>query len=134
VAAVRTSTIPVPATGPDGELQPGGADLAWFASASGSTNELTVAVADAPGAVLVAASVDGAAHTLTLAPVDGGEHIAVEVPATGSAAISLDADTGYQVTGARGVAAGLSFAGTGELAGYPIVAPRAADSPIVIRP
>jgi hypothetical protein len=134
VAGVRTSTIPAPTTGADGELQPGGADLAWFASASGLTNESTIAVAHAPGAVLVAASTDGAAHTLTLTPVDGGEDISVDVPATGSTATRLDGDTGYLLRGAEGVAAGLSFAGTGRLAGYPLVAPRAADSPIVIRP
>lgn len=134
VAGVRTSTIPIPATGPDGELQPGGADLAWFASASGLTDESTVAVAGAPDAVLVAASTDGAAHTLTLTPIEGGADISIEVPATGSTATPLDAGTGYLLRGADGVAAGLSFASPGGIAGYPLVAPRAADSPIVIRP
>jgi hypothetical protein len=56
------------------------------------------------------------------------------VPASGSAAVGLDADTGYLLSGATGVAAAVTFAARGEVAGYPIVSPRAADSPLVIRP
>jgi hypothetical protein len=134
VAAVRASTIPAPTTDADGDIRPGEADLAWFASASGLTGDVGVAVADAADPVLVAASTDRAAHTLTLTPRSGGEPISVEVPATGSAAVELDADEGYLLSGARGVAVGLSFAAAGQLAGYPIVPPRAADSPLVIRP
>ena len=77
---------------------------------------------------------DGVAHTLTLTPLGGGAAVTLEVPAAGSAAVGLDADTGYLLSGTKGVAAALTFAARGELAGYPIVSPRAADSPLVIRP
>src|SRR5690606_24262421 len=134
VAAVRTSTTPAPTRDSDGDIQPGAADLAWFATASALPGDITIAVADAADPVLVAASADRAAHTLTLTPVDGGETLTLEVPGTGSAAIALDADTGYRLGGARGVAVGVTFAAPGQVGGYPIVPPRAADSPLVVRP
>jgi len=134
VAAVRASTTPAPTTDADGDIQPGGADLGWFASASSLSGDVAIAVADAASPVLVAAASDGAAHTLTLTPFDGGAALTLEVPGTGSAAVALERDTGYRVSGARGVALGLSFAADGQLGGYPIESPRAADSPLVIRP
>lgn len=134
VAAVRASTSSAPTTDADGDIRPGEADLAWFASASGLTGDVAIAVADAGTPVLVAAATDGVAHTVTLTPLGGGAAITLEVPAAGSAAVGLDADTGYLLSGAKGVAAALTFAARGELAGYPIVSPRAADSPLVIRP
>jgi hypothetical protein len=134
VAAVRASTSSAPTTDADGDIQPGEADLAWFASASGLTGDVAIAVADAGTPVLVAAATDGVAHTVTLTPLDGGAAVTLEVPASGSAAVGLDADTGYLLSGATGVAAAVTFAARGEVAGYPIVSPRAADSPLVIRP
>lgn len=134
VAAVRASTTPAPTTDADGDIQPGGADLGWFASASALSGDVAIAVADAAAPVLVAAASDGAAHTLTLTPLDGGAALTLEVPGTGSAAVALERDTGYRVSGTRGVAIGLSFAAEGQLGGYPIESPRAADSPLVIRP
>lgn len=134
VAAVRASTTPAPTTDADGDIRPGGADLAWFASASPLSGDVAIAVADAAGPVLVAAASDGVAHTLTLTPLDGGAAITLEVPGSGSAAVALERGAGYLLSGTRGVAVGVSFAGQGELGGYPIESPRAADSPLVIRP
>lgn len=134
VGAVRASTSPAPTTDADGDIQPGGADLAWFASASGLSGDVAIAVADADAPVLVAAATDRAAHTLTLTPIDGGDAVTLEVPGTGSVAVALKPDTGYLLSGSKGVAVALTFAAPGELGGYPIVSPRAADSPIVIRP
>ena len=131
---MRASTTPAPTTDADGDIRPGDADLAWFAAASGLSGEVTIAVADAAAPVLVAVAVDGSAHSLTLTPFDGGDPLTLEVPESGSVALALRPDTGYRVSGAHGVAAGLTFAARGELSGYPIVSPRAADSPIVIRP
>lgn len=134
VGGVRTSTIPAPTTDDDGELVPGPADLAWFASASALTGDTAVAIADAPHPVLVATAQDGEAHELTLTPLGGGSARTLSVPASGSVTLGLPRDTGYLLTGARGVVVALSFAGTGQLAGYPVVSPRAADSPLVVRP
>jgi hypothetical protein len=134
VGAVRASTTPAPTRDADGDIQPGTADLAWFASASGLSGDVAISVADAGKPVLVAAATDRAAHTLTLTPIDGGDAITLDVPGTGSAAVALTPDTGYLLSGSTGVAVALTFAARGELGGYPIVSPRAADSPIVIRP
>jgi hypothetical protein len=134
VGAVRASTSPAPTTDADGDLQPSGADLAWFASASGLSGDVAIAVADADAPVLVAAATDRAAHTLTLTPIDGGDAITLEVPGTGSVAVALERDTGYLLSGSKGVAVAVTFAAPGELGGYSITSPRAADSPIVIRP
>ncbi len=134
VAAARSSTVPAPTTDADGDLRPGAADLAWFASASGLTGDVAVAVADGPNPTLVAAAADGAAHELTLTPLGGGDPIRVAVPASGSVAVEVEPGAGYLLGGARGVAVGIGFADTSLLAGYPIVAPRAGDSPLVIRP
>lgn len=134
VAAVRSSTIPAPTTDADGDIVPGGADLAWFASAPRLTGDVALAVADAPGAVLVAAAKDGAVHTVTLTPIGGGDPLTVEVPGVGSVALPVESGAGYLVRGTRGVAIALSFADQGALAGYPLRSPRAADSMIVVRP
>ncbi|MCS0499451.1 DUF5719 family protein [Protaetiibacter mangrovi] len=134
VAGVRTSTIPDPTTDADGAVQPGPADLAWAASATTLRGSVAVAIADGPDPVLVVAAVDGVARTLTLTPMDGGADVVVEVPAVGSTAVAVDAGTGYLMADADGLAVAVGFAGRGELASYPVTAPRQADSPIVIRP
>jgi hypothetical protein len=134
VAGVRTSTIPVPTTDAEGGLVASTADLAWFASASPLDADAVLAVADAADPVLVAVATDGEPHTLRLEPIAGGEPIAVAVPASGPVAVPLDADTGYRIRDAGGVAAALSFAAAGQLAGYPLSSPRASDSPLLVRP
>ncbi len=134
VAGVRASTIVAPTATPDGRLVAGAADLAWFPSAPALRGEAALAVADAASPVLVAVAVDGEAHTLVLAPLDGGAEVTVEVPAVGGAAVALPPGGVYRIRGGEGVAAAVSFAGAGQLAGYPVVAPRAADAAIVVRP
>ncbi|MFT4029386.1 MAG: DUF5719 family protein [Protaetiibacter sp.] len=134
VAGVRTSTIPAPSSGEGDSLQPGHADLAWAASATVLSGDIGIGIADAPAPVLVVASIDGAAHTLTLSPIDGGDDIPVAVPAGGAVAVPVTRGTGYALRGADGVAAAVSFAATGELAAYPVSAPLAADSALLVRP
>lgn len=134
VAGARSSTTPAPTTDADGDIQAGGADLAWFASAPRLTGDVALAVADAPSAVLVAASMDGGVHTVTLTPRDGGEPLTLEVPGVGSVALPVESGAGYRVQGARGVAIALSFADEGALAGYSLRSPRAADTMLVVRP
>lgn len=134
VAGARTATTPAPTTDADGVIQPGGADLAWFASAPRLTGDVALAVADAPNPVLVAASMDGGVHTVTLTPIGGGDPLTLEVPGVGSVALPVESGAGYRVQGARGVAIAVSFADTGALAGYPLRSPRAADDMLVVRP
>lgn len=134
VAGARSSTTPAPTTDADGRVVPGGADLAWFASAPRLTGDVALSVADAPNPVLVAASMDGAVHTVTLTSLDGGETLTLDVPGVGSVALPVESGAGYRVQGARGVAIALSFADAGALAGYPLQSPRAADTMLVVRP
>jgi len=134
VAGARLSTIVDPTPDADGGLAPGAADLAWFASASPVRADAALAVADAPSPMLVASAADGTAHTLTLTGLGDADDITVEVPATGSVAVELPRDAAFLVRKAAGVVAGVSFAGAGELASYPVTAPRAGDTPLVVRP
>ncbi len=134
VAGVRVSTIPVPTEDGEGGLVPGPADLAWFASAPKLRGTVAVPVVDGPEPVLVVANPDDAARTVTLTPPGGGPQLTATVPARASVAIPLAGGAGYLLGDADGLRAGLGFAGPGELAGYPLVAPRAADSALVVRP
>ncbi|PZQ89734.1 MAG: hypothetical protein DI534_08035 [Leifsonia xyli] len=133
VAGVRTSTATTPSSDADGGLQPGRSDLAWAASAPALRGDVAVAVADGPAPMLALAAADGLAHTVTLTPLGAGNALTLAVPASGSLAVAV-APGGYRLTGTAGVAAALSFAGAGALAGYPLASPREADSVIVVRP
>ena len=133
VAAARASTITPPTAGDAGPV-PGAADIAWFSSAAPLTGDTAFAVAAAGSPVLVAVALDGAPHTLVLESLGGGGELALDVPATGSVAIPLSAGAAYRIRDADGVAAAVSFAGPGRLAGYPVVSPRASDGPLVVRP
>ncbi|QNO37026.1 hypothetical protein H4J02_11235 [Protaetiibacter sp. SSC-01] len=134
VAGVRTSTIDAPTQRGDGRLVPGDADLAWYASAAELREDAALAVASAASPVLVAVSVDGEAHTLQLVSLEGDGELTVEVPAIGAVAATLPGGSGYRIRGGEGVAAAVSFAGSGAIASYPVVSPRAADAPLVVRP
>lgn len=134
VAGARLATITDPATTSDGNLAPGSADLAWFASATPLDADAALAVADAASPLLVATAVDGEAHTLTLDALDGGDGVTVEVPATGTVSVALPRDSAFVIRKADGVVAGISFAASGQLASYPVAAPRESDSPLVVRP
>lgn len=134
VAAVRTSTITAPGQAADGSLVAGQADLAWFAAAAELRGHAALAVADAPAPVLVAVAVDGQAHALVLEALDGSGDLALEVPALGAVAVELPSGAVYRIRDAEGVAAAVSFAGDGRVASYPVVSPRAADAPLVVRP
>jgi len=143
VGAVRTATIPLPegAEGTGGEAgaettepRAGAADLAWFPAAPALRGTVAVAVAEGPAPVLVAVSIDGAAHDLTLEALGGGTDIRLPVPASGAVELTLEAGAAYRLDRSSGIAAALSFAGESAIAGYPLVAPRRGDSPIVVRP
>jgi len=134
VAAVRTSTTPVPTESRAGEPQPGPVDLAWFSSSPALRGDALVAVADAPRPVLVAVNPDNVERTLTLEPVDGGDAIELVLPPARTAAVSLVPGAGYLVRDAEGVRIGVTFASSGRIAGYTVRSPREADTAIVIRP
>ena len=134
VAGVRTSTIEEPRATDDGRLFAGDVDIAWFASAVALRADAALAVAQASSPVLMAVSVDGDAHTLVLESLSGGDDVMLEVPAVGAAVAQLPSGAAYRIRDADGVAAAVSFAGDGQVASYPVVAPRAADAPLVVRP
>lgn len=161
VGAVRTSTVPAvesestddsgsgedaaddsdgeadsadeaPASGVDATVGP--VDVGWFSSASVLTGDVALAVADASAPLLVAVAGDETAHVVELVSLDGGPSLQLAVPTDGAASVALEPGSGYRVVGAKGVVLGVSFAGAGQLGAYPLSSPRAADSPLVIRP
>ncbi|WP_168200334.1 DUF5719 family protein [Protaetiibacter larvae] len=134
VAGVRVSTIPLPGVDETGQPVAAAADLAWLAAAPPLTGDALLAVAAAPEPVLVVVNPDNATRTVRLEPVDGGDTITLELPAAGSAGLTLASDTAYRLLGAEGVHAAISFAAPGQVAGYTFRSPRAADTPLVVRP
>lgn len=93
-----------------------GIDLAWFAAAPELTATAALAVVDASSPVITIAN-PGPARTVRLS---GAVAQSVRVPS--KSAVAVPATTGVVVlTGATGLRAAVSYAGTDAIAGYPAV-------------
>lgn len=133
VAGVRVSTA-VDAPGDVGAASDSSApssDFAWYASAPELTDDTAVSVAAGPSPILSAVNPGKTAITLHL--VQGVTDVTLAVPAGGSASISV-APGSYLLRGGRGLVAAISYAGSAELASYPITSARPVSGPIVIHP
>jgi hypothetical protein len=75
-----------------------------------------------------------AAITLTLHAEGSGADVTLLVPAGGAASIAVDPGTTYLLSHATGLFAAVSYAGTAQLAHYPIASPGPVSGPIVIHP
>ena len=92
-----------------------GIDLAWFAAAPQLSSTAAVAVVSAPSPVLTIAST-GAAATVRLS---GAVDQTVQVPAKGAIAVPVTRGL-IVLRAAKGLYAGVSYAGADSIAGYPV--------------
>lgn len=108
-AAARASTVAPEDTD---SVAAGASDLAWFGAATALAGVPFVSVAPGPGATLHLSNLGDAPVTLTVA----GSTVTVE--AGGATAIIVDGGASYQLDGAEGLYASVTFAAPGQLAGY----------------
>jgi hypothetical protein len=94
-----------------------GDDFAWYAAAPDI--EVTSTVAVARGAEPALTLVGGATDAAVVLRDEAGDEQEIAVPAAGVATVELDAGV-YTMEPSAAVRAGVSYSGTGALAGYPL--------------
>ncbi len=109
-----------------------GADFAWYAPAPLLPAESVVAVPAGSGARLVL--VGGSAPATAVLTAPDGSETELEVAADGVVERALAAPGAYRLTATEPLRAGVSFAATGALAGFPVWGADAAAPPIVVYP
>ena len=111
-----------------------GSDFGWFTGAGVLAEPTLVAVASGPSPVLVLASDEGADQVVTVSDADGQSAREVAVPAGGSVEVTVDAGVFLVTPGAPGIRVGVSYAGAGAIAGYPVRPGDAAAAAILVYP
>ncbi|TFV83763.1 large extracellular alpha-helical protein [Microbacterium sp. dk485] len=110
-----------------------GSDYAWFAAAPEVDLPTVVAVPRGAAPTMSFVNDRAADATVVLTSPDGSTQD-VEVPATGAVEVELSESGVYALDPSAPVRAGVSFAGAGALAGYPVWGADAAAPPIVVFP
>lgn len=112
-----------------------GADFAWYTPAPALAVPSLFATPVGPSPSLTVANPTGDVAEVTVDAVDGSSSTTVSIEAGRSARFSLRAGTVYAIdTGGALVHAGVSLAGPGALAGYPVWSADTAAAPIVVYP
>lgn len=111
-----------------------GSDFGWFTGAGVLTAPTLVAVASGPAPVLVLASDSASDQVVEVSDGAGQGSREVAVPAGGSVEVTVDAGVYLLTPGSPGIRAGVSYAGAGALAGYPVRAGDAEAAAIVVYP
>lgn len=114
-----------------------GDDFGWFTRADPLTDATLVAVADGPAPALAITAVGSAPQTVTVESLAGSDSREVTVQPGVTTVVDVTAGATYRLTpsaGGAGVRAGVSYAGGGALAGYPVQAGDAAASAIRVYP
>ncbi|HWH26746.1 MAG TPA: DUF5719 family protein [Pseudolysinimonas sp.] len=134
VAGVRTTTATDVGDSPEGEPEAAPAsDFAWYPAVAPLDGDTLIAVAPGPDPKFAVTNPTKEAMTVVLTSRSGNEvSIAVAAGATSSAPV--EAGQTYRVTDASGAVAAISYAGTAQLAGYPVTSPRPFSAPLVVRP
>lgn len=130
VAGVRTSTATEPEADPLSPIPPAPrSDFAWFTATEPLGADAVVAIPSGPVPVLslVNPGIDDA--VVDIAGVASG----TAVPAGATVAIRVPTGRVLAVVGAAGLHASVSFAGAGQLAAFPLAAPRPLAGPVLIR-
>ncbi len=109
-----------------------GADFAWYLPVPVSAGARLIAVPAGPAPVVTLVNLESSDVTLQLTDALGGV-TSVTVPAASSVAVPVQAGTFYALDGGA-VAASLSFAGPGALAGYPLWPVDAGAEPLTVYP
>ncbi|WP_375384746.1 DUF5719 family protein [uncultured Microbacterium sp.] len=113
-----------------------GSDFAWYTPAPELAGTSMFAVPGGASASLTVTNGGEVAATVSLQSSTGSFSQQLAVPAGGSVAVRLPTQGVYMLDtgGVAGVRAGLSFAGSGALAGYPVQPPATATAPIRVYP
>jgi hypothetical protein len=134
VAGVRVSAAAdIGAVETDGIVPAPPSDLAWY-SASPQLGDLAlVTVPPGPAPILAVANPTDAEVALVVKAL-GGEEATLVVPAGGTATTPLEVGTTYELQGASGLHAAVSYAADDRMAAFPVTVARPVSGPIVIRP
>ena len=126
VAGVRTSTIRT-------EAQGGQGDFAWLAASSKLARDALVSIVDGPGAQLHLSNPTAESVQVTLTP-SSGTPTSTTVAARSSAVVPVDPGRAYRLTGFSALYASVSYADSGQLAGYVVQPPALASGELTIYP
>lgn len=111
------------------------ADFAWYSAAPRLSGPSLFAVPAGPAGVLTIANPGSAAAEVTVAATDGGSSQTVAVAPGSSGTVRLAPNTVYRIDGGDAdVRAGVSFAGDGALAAFPVWPSDASDPAIRVYP
>jgi hypothetical protein len=134
VAGVRVSAAAdIGAVETEGIVPAPASDLAWY-SASPELGDLALfTVPPGPSPILAAVNPTDAEIGLVVKAL-GGEELTLAVPAGGTATTPLEAGTTYELQGASGLYAAVSYAADDRMAAFPVTIARPVSGPIVIRP
>ena len=111
------------------------ADFAWYTPAPDITVPSLFATPAGPSPALTVVNPNGEAIDVTVDATDGSSSTTVSIPPAQSARFSLRASTVYSLdAGGEPVRAGVSLAGDGALAGFPVWSADTAAEPIVVYP
>jgi hypothetical protein len=102
-------------------------DFAWIASAPRLGGSALVTVADGPSPVLHLYNPGAAAVTIAI----GDQQVTVGPAASSAIAVGPGS---YQLNGFEALAASVTFARDGQVAGYPVLAPGAVSTPVIVAP
>ena len=125
---VVETSVPVAASVRASTISDGASDLAWFASADALTDSAFVVVATGPSATLQFGNPGDESATVLVGDVT------VEVPARSSAALTVDDNSSYLVTGADGLFASVSYSAAGRLGSYLVGASATREPAVVVYP
>ena len=102
-------------------------DFAWIASAPALTEQALVTVADGPSPVVHLHNLGAEAITVAL----GDQQVAIAPGASSAVAIAPGT---YELTGFAQLAVSVTFAGGGNVAGYPALPPGSVSTPVTVYP
>lgn len=113
-----------------------GSDFAWFVAADDLTSPALVAVAAGPDPTLTLTSTAAGDERVELvADAGAGAAQEIAVPAGESIVVTVEGDTVYRIDPGEGsVRAAVAYAGSGQLAGYPVPASDVAAATIEVFP
>jgi hypothetical protein len=134
VAGVRVSAAAdIGAVETDGIVPAPPSDLAWYAASPELGDLALVTVPPGPAPILAVANPTDAEAGVVLKSL-GGEEVTLVVPPGGTATTPLVEGITYELQGASGLYAAVSYAADDRMAGFPVTIARPVSGPIVIRP
>ncbi|KQS06495.1 hypothetical protein ASG04_15500 [Curtobacterium sp. Leaf183] len=110
----------------------GATDLGWFASAEPLGSRAITAVA--AGAAARMDLVNPTTRDAEVTVRSGDDRQTVEVPSQSTATVSVPASKQLEITGARGLVAGVSYAGRDGVAGFPVRPASEVSTPVRVYP